>query len=92
MNNQPSNVDDDLRNEISLDILHDTNANGAHVEAIVKLIQSHKERWQLEVRIDENALWKPVAEEIVAKDGVYRGVNYLNKRSQELHEQKEKLS
>lgn len=57
---------------------------------VQKLIQADRKKHELDARIDEHALWKPIAEEIVSKDGVYRGVNYLNKRSQELAALKDK--
>ena len=42
-----------------------------------------------EARNDEHNRWKVIAEEIVRKDGVYRAVNYLNKRAQELDQLEE---
>lgn len=47
-------------------------------------LKSRDQQIALTARKDENAKWKVVAEEIVDKDGVYRAVNYLNKRSVEL--------
>ena len=60
--------------------------NYADIVEIDKAVQALSELLVRE-RIEENTLWKIVAEEIVAKDGVYRAVNYLNQRSQELHAQ-----
>lgn len=40
-----------------------------------KIIEAHR---------NENDRWKVIAEEIVEKDGVYRAVNYLNKRYAEI--------
>lgn len=55
-----------------------------------RLIKARDEQVALDARIDEHALWKPVAEEIVSKDGVYRAVNFLNQRAQELTALKDK--
>jgi len=60
--------------------------NYADIVEIDKAVQALSELLVRE-RIEENTLWKIVAEEIVAKDGVYRAVNYLNQLSQEFHDQ-----
>ena len=62
-----------------------------HVMLRAKQKLADRKKHELQARIDEHSLWKPVAEEIVAKDGVYRAVNYLNKRGSELNEFKQEL-
>lgn len=64
----------------------------AKADLMAETIKSDVTQQCNQARIDEHALWKPVAEEIVAKDGVYRAVNFLNKRASELTKQKEKLN
>lgn len=48
--------DEELRNTLLLDILHDTNVSGHHIEKIISLIHKQTEA----ARIDENDKWLDV--------------------------------
>lgn len=56
----------------------------AALDKYLPLFEAQLAEHEREIRIDETSKWKEVTEEIVSKDGVYRGVNYLNKRLVEL--------
>lgn len=60
-------------------------------DQLMKQIESDRKQHELEARINEHSLWKPVAEEIVRIDGVYRAVNFLNARASQLNELKQEL-
>lgn len=56
------------------------------IETAKAQLESIMQDYAIEARKAEHGLWKPIAEEIVAKDGVYRAVNFLNRRAQELEQ------
>jgi|SRR6185503_7207455 len=94
---------EELRNKIRntyLDYGNDLLVSGGsldpHVDEAMQLFLQHESTLKAEyeerireARNDEHNRWKVIAEEIVRKDGVYRAVNYLNKRAQELDQLEE---
>ncbi len=61
------------------------------ISSITRYFDRYTEAAKLEAKIEENAGWKVIAEEIVKKDGVYRAVNFLNKRITDLTAQLTKV-
>lgn len=67
---------------------YDLKSSRTIAEEIMPLIDTYVESRERQAetrgRISEHNKWKTIAEEIVEKDGVYRAVNYLNTRTQQL--------